>query len=69
MEIAGLKRLVAQAQARFDKIQSREFDATRGQYRKSMTEMWTEASQIGQRDWWEVIRVLGQGGDYYGMAW
>jgi len=60
-----LKALVNQAIARFDAIQHREWDGQR--YGKSMTEMWKEAA--GEGEWAEIVRVLAQGVDYYGIEW
>jgi len=61
-----LKALVDQATERFMVIQHREWDGHR--YGKTMTEMWVEASQ-GAEEWAEIVRVLAQGGDYYGIEW
>jgi hypothetical protein len=64
-----LKDLVDETTAAFNVIQNREFDEVSGNYRQSMTAMWVEASQIAPTEWREIVRVLAQGGDYYGITW
>jgi hypothetical protein len=67
MTIQELKLLVDEAQAAFSRIEHREWDGRR--YGMSMTDMWVEASQIAPQEWREVVRVLAQGGEYYGIDW
>jgi hypothetical protein len=67
MTLRELKRLVDNASATFSKIEHREWDGHR--YGKSQTDMWQEASTIAPPEWQEVVRVLAQGGDYYGIEW
>ena len=67
MDITTLKALVAQTIEREHQIQKREWDGNR--YGKTQTEMWQEASEIVDKEWREAVRVLAQGGDYYGIEW
>lgn len=67
MTITELKKLVDVTQAAYGLIQHREWNGHR--YGMSETEMWVEASCSAPLPWREIIRVLAQGGEYYGLQW
>ena len=62
-----LKGLVETAQRNYSQIEHHEWDGRN--YNMLSQDMWREASRIGPSDWWEIIRVLAQGGDYYSIDW
>ena len=67
MDIAELKALVDKARKAYDAVQHREWDGR--VFNMSQTAMWAEASKAAPEEWREVVRVLAQGGDYYGIEW
>ena len=69
MTPAEIKSAVEQVQAHYSNIEHEAWNPNISLYSKPHMQMWIEASQIMPPEWREIIRVLAQGGDYYGIEW
>jgi hypothetical protein len=65
MSPVTLRELIVRTRARFRTIDHADWDGVR--YGRSTTEKWEQAAmEIAPHEWWEFVRILAQGWDYYG---
>lgn len=67
LSAAMVKLRVEQVQLAYAEIEHKAWNGKA--YTRASTEMWQEACHIVEEEWREIIRVLAQGGDYYGIEW
>jgi hypothetical protein len=62
-----MKLLIVETRQRFVELDHEDWNEKTGRYGHTTLEKWAQAARLtAPVEWWEIVRILAQGWDYYG---